>query len=148
MELRFRNLRTLLSLKVTICKINGLIQLESLLKLVKEDKGLAYTTIGNVGSALLGALFWLILASVLKVSEYGEVNYYMAFAAIPAAIGFLGLNTTVTTYLAKGEEAVVYEANLITLLGKTMSTMGLALSVILAQTTQATYLLSKAKILF
>lgn len=90
--------------------------LEDLLEFIKREKGLAYTTIGNMSSALLGALFWFILASILAVSEYGEVNYYIALASIPAAIGILGLNTTVTTYLAKGEEEIVYEADSITLI--------------------------------
>ena len=75
-------------------------------------------SIGTIALLLLswGALFWFILASILAVSEYGEVNYYIALASIPAAIGILGLNTTVTTYLAKGEEEIVYEADSITLI--------------------------------
>lgn len=85
-------------------------------KFIKEERGLVYTTLGNMGSALLGALFWFILASVLKVSEYGEVNYYIALASIPAAVGSLGLGTTVMTYVAKGEEEIVYEAGSLTLL--------------------------------
>lgn len=79
--------------------------------LIKREKGLIYTTIGNAGSAVLGAFFWLILASILSVSGYGEVNYYIAIASILSAFGLLGLNTTVTTYLAKGDDEITYEAN-------------------------------------
>jgi len=86
------------------------------LDFIKKEKGLTYITIGNIGSALLGAFFWFILASILKVSEYGEVNYYLSLVSIPVAIGLAGLNTTVTTYLAKGEKEIIYEANSIILI--------------------------------
>ncbi len=91
-------------------------RIRTLLDFIKREKGFAYTTIGNLSFTILGALFWFILASILKVSEYGEVNYYIAFAAIPASIASLGLNTTVTTYLAKGDEEIVKEADSIILL--------------------------------
>lgn len=51
------------------------------------------------------------MAWVLKVEEYGEVNYAIALASIPAAVSLLGLNTAVTVYLAKGEKELLYEAN-------------------------------------
>lgn len=88
--------------------------IEEIFNFIKKEKGLTYTTIGNIGSALLGAFFWFILASILKVNEYGEINYYISLASIPSAICLFGLNTTVTTYLAKGEKEIVYEANSIT----------------------------------
>ena len=91
-------------------------RIRTLLDFIKRERGFAYTTIGNLSSTILGALFWFILASILKVSEYGEVNYYIAFAVIPASIASLGLNTTVITYLAKGDEEVVREADSIILL--------------------------------
>jgi O-antigen/teichoic acid export membrane protein len=86
------------------------------LNFVRKEKGLAYTVAGNIGASLLGAVFWLLLASVLKVDEYGEVNYYIALATIPVALGSLGLNTAITTYLAKGDEEVVREADSIALI--------------------------------
>jgi len=86
------------------------------LNFIRKEKGLAYTTTGNIGSSVLGAMFWFALASIMNVSEYGEVNYYIALATIPAAIGILGLNVTVTTYLAKGDQEVVREANSIVLI--------------------------------
>jgi len=91
-----------------------------------EDVGLAYTTIGGLGSSLLGALFWFMLASVLEVENYGLVNYYIALAAVTAALGILGLNTTVTTYLAKGEENIVYEANSLALVSGLFSALTLS----------------------
>lgn len=90
--------------------------IETFLNLMRKEKGLAYTTIGNLGTTILGATFWFILASILTVNQYGEVNYYIALATIPATLGSLGLNTTITTYLAKGDKEIVREANSITLI--------------------------------
>ena len=84
---------------------------ERISEFLRREKGLAYVSLGNFSSAVLGALFWIILAWVLNIDEYGETNYYIALASIPAAISLLGLNTTVVAYLAKGEEALLYEAN-------------------------------------
>ena len=83
-------------------------------RFIKENIGLAYTTIGGLCSALLGAFFWFIIASILDVNNYGLLNYYIALASIFAALGTIGLDTTITTYLAKGEEEILYEANFLT----------------------------------
>jgi len=89
--------------------------LTKVLEYIWEEKGFIYTTFGNISSTLLGALFWFILASILQVRDYGEVNYLIALAVIPASIASLGLNTVVVTYLAKGEEKIVWEADTIAL---------------------------------
>lgn len=84
---------------------------ERVLGLLRLESGLVYVSLGNLSSAVLGALFWLLLAWVLNVEQYGEVNYYVALASVSAALSFFGLNTTVTVYLARGEEEVLREAN-------------------------------------
>ena len=76
------------------------------------DRGLAYVTIGNIGSGVLGAVFWLILASLLIAESYGLLNYYLASTFIFGTVALLGLNPTMTTYLAKGVEKVKHQANL------------------------------------
>jgi len=79
------------------------------------NRGLAYVTIGNIGSSVLGAAFWLILASLLIAESYGTLNYYLASTFIFGTVALLGLNPTVTTYLAKGVEKVKYQSNLMAL---------------------------------
>jgi O-antigen/teichoic acid export membrane protein len=111
-------------------------------RLMREDVGLVYTTLGGLGSNLLSAFFWFILASILNVESYGLVNYYIALASIFAGLGTLGLNTTVTTYLAKGEKEVLYEANSLTLIS------GLLLAVIVSTFQWGSGLLSAAMIFF
>ncbi|MBC7130313.1 hypothetical protein H5T51_03710 [Candidatus Bathyarchaeota archaeon] len=85
-------------------------------RLLSRNAGFVYTALGSLVSAILGAGFWLTLASILSVESYGWVNYVIAAAIIAAAVGTVGLDTTVTAYLAKGEENLLYEANSLALL--------------------------------
>jgi O-antigen/teichoic acid export membrane protein len=117
-------------------------EIEWLKRLIKEDVGLVYTTLGGLCSSLLSAFFWFILASILEVKNYGLVNYYIALASIFAALGTMGLNTTVTTYLAKQEGDLLYEANSLTLLS------GVVLAFILSAFQWSSGLLSATMIFF
>jgi O-antigen/teichoic acid export membrane protein len=83
---------------------------------MEENVGLVYTTLGGLGSNVLAALFWLALASILTIDDYGLANYYMAIANVAAGVGIVGLNLTLMTYLAKGEKELLYEANSFTLI--------------------------------
>ncbi len=57
-----------------------------------------------------------MLASMLIAESYGLLNYYLASTFIFGTVALLGLNPTVTTYLAKGVEKVKYQSNLMALL--------------------------------
>ncbi|MEM2703205.1 MAG: oligosaccharide flippase family protein, partial [Candidatus Bathyarchaeia archaeon] len=107
-------------------RFNKVVSMGMLRGFLKENLGLVYTAIGGFGSSILGALFWLVLASILSVDDYGFVNFYIAVATVAAAFGILGLNTTITTYLAKGEENVLYEANSLTLVTGVLSAVVLS----------------------
>ena len=96
-----------ISLKTGINKVKGLL---------KTETGLIYTTIGNTGGSILGGLFWFVLAGILTVGDYGEVNYYIAIANIFFAIGLFGLDSTLITFLAKGEKAIHYQATSLTII--------------------------------
>lgn len=80
------------------------------------DQGLTYVTLGNIGSGILGAVFWFILASTMIAESYGVLNYYLASTFIFGTVALLGLNPTVTTYLAKGVEKVKYQSNLLAII--------------------------------
>jgi len=82
---------------------------------LSKERGFLYVTMGNITTTFLGASFWLILASLLNVSQYGEINYIIAISSILSTIASLGLNTTLTTYLAKGEQKLIHEATSIIL---------------------------------
>jgi O-antigen/teichoic acid export membrane protein len=113
-----------------------------LIRFTRNEAGLVYTSLGSTTSAILGAFFWVIFASILEVDNYGLANYYISLASIFATLGIMGLNTTVTTYLAKGEEHVVYEANSLTLIS------GLFSALILSTFQWISGLLSAASIFF
>lgn len=92
---------------------------ESLQKIISEsllDKDLIFTSLGNLGGTILGALMWFIIASLVDVSNYGRVNYLIAVSVVPASIAVFGLNTTVTTFVAKGNEKIAFESNSIILI--------------------------------
>ncbi len=88
-------------------------------------QGLVYVAIGNVLGATLTGLFWLILASIQDPYSYGIINHAVAVASITSITGLLGLNVTVTKYLARGQDKIHFHANQIALI----SGAGLALIV-------------------
>lgn len=74
-------------------------------------RGLIYVTVGNlVGAAITGG-FWLLLATLQTPEEYGTSNYGIAIASFSSFVVLLGLNTVVTTYLARGSTKINIEAN-------------------------------------
>lgn len=76
---------------------------KKILSRLKSESGIFYVAIGNLASSVLGAVFWLILASLLNVHDYGQINYYVASMSIASSIGLLGIHTAITTFLSKGE---------------------------------------------
>lgn len=68
-----------------------------------------------VGAAATG-IFWLLLAFIQNAHEYGRTNYEISIASLAASAALLGLNTTVTTYVAKGSSKINVQANQIILL--------------------------------
>ena len=81
------------------------------LRFLSSHKGLIYITLGNLlGAAATGA-FWLLLALIQNADEYGKTNYEISIASLAASAALLGLNTTVTTYLAKGSSKINVQAN-------------------------------------
>jgi O-antigen/teichoic acid export membrane protein len=90
--------------------------LSKFVQLIGLEKGLIFVTAGNTIASLAGALFWLFLASILLVEDYGRLNYHLSLAYFLSVLSLLGLNTTVTTFLAKGNESLKYQANLLVLI--------------------------------
>jgi O-antigen/teichoic acid export membrane protein len=82
--------------------------------------------VGNLIGNLISAVFWLFIASILDVHDYGEVNYQLALASVLATVSLLGLNNTIVTFLAKGNEILLKQASFLVLI------LTSALSVVLA----------------
>ena len=68
-------------------------------------------TVGNLLGAAITGGFWLLLAVFQTPEEYGTTNYGIATASFSSFVGLLGLNTLVTTHLAKGSTKINVEAN-------------------------------------
>ena len=84
-----------------------------LLKLLGLDKGLVSVAGGNTIASITGAVFWLFVAALMSKAEYGQLNYFLSTAFLFSSLSLLGLGTTVTTFLSKGDESVKYQANLL-----------------------------------
>jgi O-antigen/teichoic acid export membrane protein len=87
-----------------------------LLKHLGFSKGLIYIALGNVLGAALTGFFWLFLASIQSAEDYGKVNFEVAIASLATFGALLGLNTTVTTYTAKGSSRIAVQANQLVLI--------------------------------
>lgn len=86
------------------------------LRFLSSHKGLIYITLGNLVGAAATGIFWLLLAFIQNAHEYGRTNYEISIASLAASAALLGLNTTVTTYVAKGSSKINVQANQIILL--------------------------------
>jgi O-antigen/teichoic acid export membrane protein len=82
---------------------------------------------GNLVASTIGAAFWLLLASILDASSYGEINYQLALASLLAIASLMGLNNTIMTYLAKGNEMLLKQASFLVLLLASIFSIILAL---------------------
>jgi O-antigen/teichoic acid export membrane protein len=82
---------------------------------------------GNLVAGTVGGAFWLLLASILDTSSYGEINYQLALASLLATASLMGLNNTVMTYLAKGNEILLKQASFLILLLASIFSLLLAL---------------------
>lgn len=71
-------------------------------KFFQKSKNL--TTLGSsyILANAISAVFWLFLASILNVEEYGELGYLLAVVGTVAVFGLIGSNNTLTVYVAKG----------------------------------------------
>jgi len=90
------------------------------LKSVRHHEGLIYITLGNFVGAALTGIFWLLLATIQDVHEYGQLNYVIAIASLSSSISLLGLNTAVTTLVPQGHKQIDIQANQVILISATV----------------------------
>ena len=90
--------------------------------LLKLNLGLVQVTVGNTGASVIGGLFWLFIASIMTVEEYGRLNYFLSMTSIFAAVSLFGLQNTVITYVAKGNHYLKREANFVVLVSNVLAT--------------------------
>ena len=71
-----------------------------------KDKIFAYKGLGMIGSAdiigaAISAIFWLSIASILEVKEYGELHYFIGIAGVVFVVALIGTQQAITVYSAK-----------------------------------------------
>jgi O-antigen/teichoic acid export membrane protein len=68
------------------------------LKLIKKFNSIA---IGETTSGVIGSVFWLYLASVLTVSNYGEIQFFIGIATFGVGLSLLAQSNTIIVYEVK-----------------------------------------------
>jgi len=76
-------------------------------------KNFSYIVIGRVVAAALQGLFYLIFAFLLDPSEYGQISYLIAIAGTFSIIFRFGLPYTVTVNLAKKNQIMANQVNVL-----------------------------------
>jgi O-antigen/teichoic acid export membrane protein len=101
--------------------------LNKLIQLIAPGRDLLFVTAGNTTGALVSAIFWLFIASLLSVHDYGLVNYYLSLSLLLSVLSLLGLNTTVITFLAKGNNRLQFQANQLVLISNCLAIIPLVI---------------------
>jgi len=85
------------------------------LSLLGSESGFLNVAGGETVAKLIGSGFWLLLASIMVVEDYGYLHYFLSLATFVSIISLMGLRPAVITYLAKGEVEMQKQANLLVL---------------------------------
>ena len=90
-------------------------------KIFQKSKNLTALGSSYIISNAISAIFWLFLASILDVEQYGELGYLLAIVGTVGAFGLIGSNNTLAVYVAKGVkiQATIFLTTLIA--GATLS---------------------------
>jgi len=68
-------------------------------------KGLALIGSANIVSSAISAIFWLLVASLLSVEEYGEISFFIAIASLGVCC-IVGSPNTLTVYSTKNPKII------------------------------------------
>lgn len=112
--------------------------------LFTKIKDLLSLSSANLISSLIYGLFWIFLASILTIEEYGELGFLMSVANLGSGIALLGLGGTILVYEAKNEN--VFPASFVIVL--ISSTVASIVAFVLTQNIMASLLLFGLTIFF
>ena len=57
--------------------------------------------IADIGTAVIGGAFWLIIATLIGPEEYGKVTYLLSIVGISFSICLIGIRETIIVYTIK-----------------------------------------------
>ena len=64
-------------------------------------EGILYLGTGDFLGGIIVAVFWLFLASMISVEDYGQLHYYLGIAGIAYVLTLIGTRNTMIVYVAK-----------------------------------------------
>jgi len=89
----------------------------------KASKNFSYVTLGRIISSATLAVFYLIFASILEPSDYGEVGFLIALAGTFSVVSRFGLPQTLVVYRAKGNIQLSNQVNLLAVITTSVATI-------------------------
>lgn len=57
--------------------------------------------IADLGTAVIGGVFWLVIATLIDPEEYGKINYLLSIVGISFSICLIGIRETIIVYTTK-----------------------------------------------
>ena len=75
--------------------------IEDIFRKMKELKKLFSIGVANVVGNGIAGVFWLYIATILSVEQYGVLNYFFGIAGIIGIISLIGGPTSITVFTAK-----------------------------------------------
>ncbi len=70
-------------------------------KLISNTRDFQYVGIANLATKGIASLFWLYIATLMTVEEYGQVSYLIAIAIMTTRLSLFGSAQTIIVYTAK-----------------------------------------------
>ena len=78
-----------------------MIDITTIRNILAKFRGLTILGISTIITSAISALFWLYMAQLLGVEQYGVVSYLIATTGIATVLSSLGSGNTLTVYSAK-----------------------------------------------
>jgi len=71
------------------------------IKNISGLRGVSIIGSSDIASSIIGAIFWLYLASLLGAESYGQLSYFLSIASIASTASLLGTENAISVYIAK-----------------------------------------------
>ena len=71
------------------------------IKNISGLRGVSIIGSSDIASSVIGAIFWLYLASLLGAENYGQLSYFLSIASIASTVSLLGTENVISVYIAK-----------------------------------------------
>ena len=68
---------------------------------MSKVSGLLSITTADILGAGITAVFWLYVATLMEVEDYGEISYIIAIGSVAATVSLIGSTNTLPVYIAK-----------------------------------------------